>query len=183
MRISKDFIIAYKYFFKHYISLSIKYFNFISYNIFITLISILVIIIFIPILTSFSFCSLLNMFKSKGIFIGIQEIASNIKTIQMALDANSITTNSLIIPHVFKYGNNFKSLKTNNSTLKYTYYYDINVNYLSKDHIYTNIKALITLPILFIKYFVNNDTWFFIWNKTFLPYNLDLFFLKFSKKS
>ena len=176
MPFSRSFFIAYKFLVKHYISLYIKNFNLIFYKILITFLSILVITIFFPILISFSFCSLLNFFKSTGTFIGIREIASNIRSIQLALDAHSTPTNSLIIPHIYKYTNNLNLLNTNVSTLKYTKYYDININNICRKHVFVNLINLFIFPVLFIKYFINNNTWIFIWNKTFLPYNLDLFF-------
>jgi len=120
---------------------------------------------------------LLKLNSNKNFFIGIHEIASNIHSIQDAFTANNITCNSLII------NNNYtKKVKIERNSINSSRkYLDIQSENLFSRFIKRLLLRLF-LPLLFLYYLLQNDIFIFVWNKTFLPLNLDLLLLKISNK-
>ena len=138
--------------------------------------SLVVFVFFIPLII-IAILSRVFKIKGNGIFIGIHEIANNIENIQNALNAGGCQTNSIIDPNKF-YTPGKLDLKFNKSS---------RVCLVSPGNIiirfYYKVFYKIFLPILLLYQIFRNRTWIFVWNRTFLPLNLDLIILRLSGKN
>lgn len=115
--------------------------------------------------------------RSNKILIGIKEIASNIHSIQKTLDAAGYTTHAVIFSNKFSQENQFGPLSERGSR-EY-------VTIQGKKKLINAFNYLLLdwkLALRLIQCLQTYQIWYFIWSTTFLPLNLDLFFLKLAKK-
>ena len=138
--------------------------------------SLLVIIVFFIPLIIVSLFSRFFEFKGNGIFIGIHEIANNIENIQNAFDSKGFQTNSIIEPNKFYTSGKLKSQLNKSTRICLVLPGNIILR-----NFYKLYKKFL-LPILLFYQIYRNRTWIFVWNKTFLPLNLDLIILRLSGK-
>ncbi len=134
---------------------------------------------FVPLLVLATYQRMRKLEQAPGrVFIGINEIASNIHSIQNSLDSFGERTTALIYTNKFSLEGQFGQLSRNSLRMY------INRNFSSSTYarfFYVFIRPLI-LALYFVKFMSRHDTWFFIWNHTFLPLNLDLLLLRLAKK-
>jgi hypothetical protein len=115
---------------------------------------------------------------NKKTFIGISEIASNIHSIQDCLDYFDTETTALIRTNGFSgYDENPKL--SNKSTRKYIVYSSSSL--FSKKFQLRFIQPIVKC-IYFFRFLPTHNVWFFVWNETFLPFNMDLILLKLARK-
>jgi len=108
----------------------------------------------------------------RKILIGLTETANNIKEMKAALNESGYTVDSAVSYINKYYFNN-----------EYTYLIDINKRFKS-NWLITKIAFIIVHISFFIKAIlhIKYDVFVFIWNKTFMPFNIDLFILYLLKK-
>jgi hypothetical protein len=142
--------------------------------------SFLIIILFAPLLLVM--VVYLRLAKPESIynrvFIGIHEISSNIHSIQETLDSFGESTTSLIETNRFS-GESQCGKRGENST---RIYLRSNFKSLFCRRLYNLFVKPLILALYFIKLIAGHGTWFFIWNHTFLPFNVDLLILKLTRK-
>ena len=115
--------------------------------------------------------------RSVRTFIGIQEIASNIHSIQKTLDIFGYSTTSLVLTNTFSGKDQFGSLSERGKRVY------LEIDYSSKlTRIWSVLQLKCNLALRFFLYFKAHDVWFFVWRETFLPLNFDLLFLRLAGK-
>lgn len=114
---------------------------------------------------------------SEKIIFGVTEIASNIHSIQKALDDAGYTTHAVIISNKFSQENQFGALSKRGSREYLPYKEDKKIKKAIEQ---IRIDWLLALRLL--KNFHSHQVWYFVWNRTFLPLNVDLMFLKLAHK-
>lgn len=106
--------------------------------------------------------------KDNNLFVGFTNISGNISYISNALFNTKYKVDAIALKNKYEYEKS-TIVKPNNSTIKF-------LNRLYSSRI---IYLLYTQVIFFIKLW-KNDIFLFIWKKSFLPYNIDFFLIKWS---
>ena len=108
--------------------------------------------------------------REDRLFIGLDEIANIIHSVSDCLSERSVRVNALIITNVFYGMNNIKDKK------------NLNVRCFQNQG---GIKAVVlelTLPFRLIREMVRNDVFLIIWNRSFMSFSMDYFFLRLAGK-
>jgi len=164
----KNFLHVLKNIFKYFLKTVFTLFEFIN-----NILSLLIIILPIVILYIYKIIFIKNQnYLNKKLCIGIQEVASNIDSIEKCLSTNGVKVTSVVL------ANTYTILDLNESNKNKKIYKLLNLNF--------RLRAIILPYILsfyFVKILIQNDIFWFVWNKSFLFLNLDFFILKlFNKK-
>lgn len=143
------------------------------------LVDLLVVTITLPLLVIHClWVKLLHLFihrtNSRRILLGVQEVASNLHSIQKCLDGNGRFTTAIIRNNKYSGPSQFGLLGKNSRR-----------HYINPGR-FAHLDSVLLFPLrkafYFIKYFCTHDILWLIWNETFLPWGVDLLISKLSGK-
>ena len=116
--------------------------------------------------------------SDQAVFIGVNEIASNIHSIQETLDLYGEKTTALIYTNKFSGEAPFYGVSGKARRIYINKYYSS--SWLHR-FFYIFVRPVMLL-YYFAQFLKGHRIWFFVWNHTFLPWNLDLVLLRLAGK-
>jgi hypothetical protein len=108
--------------------------------------------------------------RADRLFIGLNEIANIIQSVSDCLSERNVSVHAEIISNVFYEIKNIRMRK------------NLHVQWHQPNDSLNATVFELTLPFRLIREIIRNDTFLFIWNRSFMPLSLDYFFLRLAGK-